>query len=189
MRKLVEVNSIADIFPEYDKTPVGMFLEYHNLNRPFCHYQQPQMLIGMCMDNRKNLWIPDNFAFVIRSGGANLFYHEFQVSYAIAVGGVRCIALIGHSNCGMVKLEERKEQFINGLVKNAGWKKETARMHFENLSLFFEIGNAVEFVLSEVKRLRKRYPAVTVAPLFYEVESGRILQIKEEEKVSSSGTS
>ena len=128
MRKLIEVNSTEDIFPEYQGTPVGKLLEYHNLNHPFCHYHQAQILIGMCMDNRKNLWIPDNFAFVMRSGGANLFYHEFQVSYAIAIGGIRYITLIGHSNCGMVKLEERKEQFITGLVKNAGWKKETARM-------------------------------------------------------------
>ncbi len=180
MRKLVEVNSEKDIFPEYIKTPVGLLLSYHNLNRPFCTYQQPQMLIGMCMDNRKNLWIPDNFAFVIRSGGANLFYHEFQVSYAIAVGGVRCITLIGHSNCGMVQLDDRKEQFISGLVKNAGWKRENASMHFENLSPFFEIGDAVEFVLSEVERLKRRYPAVLVAPLYYEVETGKLLQIKKE---------
>ena len=40
----------------------------------------------MCMDNRKHLHIPDNFAFIIRSGGANLRYSEFKVSYAIAVG-------------------------------------------------------------------------------------------------------
>lgn len=179
MRKLVEVDSLEQIFPEYRKTPVGMFLEYHNLNRPFCQYRQPQMLIGMCMDNRKNLWIPDNFAFVIRSGGANLFYHEFQVSYAIAVGGVPSIALIGHSNCGMVNLEDRKEQFVHGLVRNAGWNGEAARMHFENLSLFFEIGDAIEFVLSEVARLRKRYPSVLVAPLYYDVESGKILQVEE----------
>ncbi|MEL7588675.1 MAG: carbonic anhydrase [Prolixibacteraceae bacterium] len=178
MRKLIEVNSAKDIFPEYEKTPIGMLLEYQNLNRPFCTYQQPQMLIGMCMDNRKNLWIPDNFAFVIRSGGANLFYHEFQVSYAIGVGGVRCVALIGHSNCGMVKLEERKQDFISGLAKNAGWKKENAKMHFENLSPFFEIGDAVEFILSEVNRLQKRYPGVRVAPLYYQVETGKLLQIE-----------
>lgn len=178
MRKLIEVNSTGDIFAQYQDTPIGLLLEYQNLNRPFCHYQQPQMLIGMCMDNRKNLWIPDNFAYVIRSGGANLFYHEFQVSYAIGVGGVKYIALIGHSGCGMVHLDERREQFISGLVRNAGWKKETARMHFENLSMFFEIGDAVEFVMAEADRLRKRYPAVLVAPLFYEMETGRMLQIK-----------
>ena len=141
MTDLIDVNNANDIFPEYRNTPIGLLLEYHNLNKRFCSYQAPEMLIGMCMDNRKNLWIPENFAFVIRSGGANLFYHEFQVSYAIGVGGVNHIALIGHNDCGMVRLEDRKEEFIVGMEKNAGWKKETAQMHFENLSPFFEIGD------------------------------------------------
>ncbi len=74
------------------------------------------------MDNRKHLHIPDNFAFIIRAGGANLRYSEFKVSYAIAVGSVSCIALVGHNQCGMVNLISRKEQFIRGLVENAGWK-------------------------------------------------------------------
>jgi len=51
-------------------------------------------------------------------------------------------------------------------------------MHFENLSPFFEIGDAVEFVLSEASRIQKRYPAIQVAPLFYEIETGELLQIK-----------
>ena len=177
MTKLVEVNSVEDIFPKYQKTPIGLLLEYHNLNHNFCTYKTPKMLIGMCMDNRKSLWIPENFAFIIRSGGANLFYHEFQVSYAIGVGDIHYIALIAHNDCGMVQLEERKEEFISGLSKNAGWKRETAQMHFESLSPFFEIGNAVEFLVSEVKRLQKRYPKVTVAPLFFNVDSGKLSQI------------
>ncbi|WP_423126594.1 carbonic anhydrase [Gaoshiqia sp. Z1-71] len=178
MAKLIEVNSIEDIFPEYQKTPIGLLLEYHNLNKTFCSYDQAQMLIGMCMDNRKSLWIPENFAFIIRSGGANLFYHEFQVSYAIAVGDLRYIALIGHNKCGMVRLDERKNEFINGLVRNAGWKKENAEKHFENLSPFFEIGDAVDFLIVEVERLRKRYPKVKVAPLLYNVDTGKISQIE-----------
>lgn len=179
MTKLIEVNSVEDILPDYRKTPISLLLEYHNLNRKFCSYETPQMLIGMCMDNRKNLWIPENFAFIIRSGGANLFYHEFQVSYSIGVGGVRHIALIGHNDCGMVHLEERKDQFIHGMEKNAGWKMETAQMHFENLSPFFEIGNAVDFLVAEANRLRRRYPKVIVAPLFYNVDIGKVLQIQE----------
>ena len=77
------------------------------------------------MDNRKSLRIPDNFAYIIRTGGANLRYSEFKVSYAIAVGNVEHIALIGHNNCGMVNLVSKKEQFINGLVDKAGWEKRT----------------------------------------------------------------
>lgn len=178
MTELIEVNCEEDILPEYRKTPIGLLLEYHNLNKRFCNYETPQMLIGMCMDNRKNLWIPENFAFIIRSGGANLFYHEFQVSYAIGVGAVKHIALIGHNDCGMIQLEKRKNEFITGLAKNAGWKKESAKMHFENLSPFFEIGNAVDFLVAESCRLRKRYPKVQIAPLFYNVDIGKLLQIK-----------
>lgn len=178
MTKLIEVNSVEDIFPEYRKTPIGSLLSYHNLNQKFSTYPAPKLLIGMCMDNRRSLWIPDNFAFIIRSGGANLFYHEFQVSYAIGVGGIRHIALIGHDNCGMVELEKRKDLFIEGLSENAGWKKDSAQRHFENLSPFFEIGNAVDFLVSEAARLRRRYPKIVVAPLFYNVEMGKILQIQ-----------
>ena len=88
MYRLIPVTSYEDIFPEYSDTPVGQLLEYHNLNRVYETYTQAQLLVGMCMDNRKHLHIPDNFAYIIRAGGANLRYSEFKVSYAIAVGGV-----------------------------------------------------------------------------------------------------
>lgn len=120
MHRLINISSHDDIFPEYRDTPIGRLLEYHNLNKPLEPYKKAQLFIGMCMDNRKHLHIPDNFAFVIRAGGANLRYSEFKISYAIAVGDVHHIALISHNNCGMVNLVARKEQFIAGLVENAG---------------------------------------------------------------------
>lgn len=44
----------------------------------------------------------------------------------------------------------------------------------------FEIGNEVDFVLSEAKRLRLRYPKIIVAPLLYKVEDNRLYLIREE---------
>ena len=88
MNRLIPITSREAISLEYRDTPIGNLLEYHNLNRDYETYTQAQLLIGMCMDNRKHLHIPDNFAFIIRAGGANLRYSEFKVSYAIAVGGV-----------------------------------------------------------------------------------------------------
>ena len=41
-----------------------------NLNRTFENYSQAKLLIGMCMDNRKHLHMPDNFSFII---------HEYSV--------------------------------------------------------------------------------------------------------------
>src|SRR3972149_7910291 len=140
MNRLIPIQSTDDILQEYRQTPIGLLLEYHNLNRPFDSYDKAQLLIGMCMDNRKHLHIPDNFSFIIRAGGANLRYSEFKVSYAIAVGQIRHIALIGHNNCGMVNLVSRKDQFINGLVEKAGWDKEWAEEHFMHFAPMFEIG-------------------------------------------------
>ncbi len=165
----------------YQGTPIGLLLEYHNLQRPFEPYANAQLLIGMCMDNRKHLHIPDNFAYIIRAGGANLRFSEFKVSYAIAVGGVRCIALIGHTQCGMVRLIDRREQFIQGLSQNAGWRTTEAETHFDQFAPLFEIGNEIDFVLSEVKRLRVRYPRILVAPLLYRVEDNRLYMIREEQ--------
>jgi len=170
MNRLISISSTDDIFPEYQDSPIGLLLEYHNLNRPLDNYRQARLLIGMCMDNRIRLRIPDNFAYVIRSGGANLRYSEFKVSYAVAVGGVNSIALIGHNNCSMVNLIARKEQFVRGLVEKAGWEIGWAEEHFMHFAPIFEIGNEIDFVLSEAKRLRLRYPGIQVVPLLYQVE-------------------
>jgi carbonic anhydrase len=126
MQRLRTVASVQDIPADYQGTPLGLLLEYHNLQRALDAYTQAQLLIGMCMDHRKQLRIPENFAYILRAGGANLRYSEFKVSYAIAVGGVGHIALIGHTNCGMVNLMARRETFIERLVERAGWDQEWA---------------------------------------------------------------
>ncbi|MBN1597288.1 MAG: carbonic anhydrase [Bacteroidales bacterium] len=179
MDRLVPIKSLKDILPEYRSTPIGKLLEYHNLGRPYDNYDTAELLVGMCMDNRKHLHIPDNFAYIIRSGGANLRYSEFKVSYAISVGQVHHIALIGHNQCGMVNLVSRKEQFIEGLVNNAGWDKVRAEEHFIHFSPMFEIGNEVDFVFSEAQRLRIKYPKIQIAPIMYLVEDNKLYLIRE----------
>ncbi len=179
MDKFLSINTLEDILPQYRQTPIGLLLEFHNLNRPLETFEKAQLLVGMCMDNRKHLHMPDNFAFIIRSGGANLRYSEFKVSYAIAVGQVSYIALIGHNNCGMVNLISRRNEFIDGLVTTAGWTKERAEEHFMHYAPMFEISNETEFILSETKRLRLRYPKVMIAPLYYMVEDNKLYFIEE----------
>lgn len=181
MKRLISINTIEDIPSVYLETPIGLLLEYHNLNRPQESFDSAMILVGMCMDNRKHLNIPDNFAFIIRSGGANLRYSEFKVSFAIAVGQVNHIALIGHNNCGMVNLVSRKQEFITGLVSGAGWQKETAEEHFMHFAPMFEIGNEIDFILNETRRLRLRYPKIIIAPLYYTVEDNKLHFIREEQ--------
>jgi carbonic anhydrase len=179
MERLIAIKSLGDIPQEYLNSPISLLAEYHNLGRPAETYQSAKLLVGMCMDNRKHLDIPDNFAFIIRSGGANLRFSEFKVSYAISIGGVRHIALIGHNHCGMVNLASRKEQFIKGLAEAAGWEESQAEAHFMDFAAMFEIGNETDFILSEAKRLRTRYPRITIAPMLYLVEDNRLYFIRE----------
>lgn len=177
--RLIPVWNREDIFSEYRDTPIGHLLEYHNLNVPFQSYIKAELLIGMCMDNRKHLHIPDNFAYIIRTGGGNLRYSEFKVSYAIAIGGVKAIALIAHNNCGMVNLYAKKDRYVQGLVDQAGWDREWAEEHFLHFAPMFEIGNELDFVLSEAKRLRLRYQKILIAPLLYKVEDNYLYLIQE----------
>lgn len=181
MNQLLTIKTREDIPAEYQDTPIAQLLKYHNLGEPHTVYENGQLFIGMCMDNRKKLRTPENFAFVIRAGGANLRYSEFKVSYAIGVRGIKHVALIGHTNCGMVDLASRKDQFVQGLVENAGWDAKEAEDHFYHYSPMFEIGNEVDFILSETKRLRLRYPKIKIAPILYRVEDNLLYLIKEDE--------
>ena len=178
MADVIPVHYPADILPEYQGTPVGLLLEYHNLGRAIGSPTAPQLLIGMCMDSRKSLRMPNDFAFVLRTAGANMRDNEFRISYAIAVGGIRTIVLIAHTDCGMTRLRERREQFIAGLMDAAGWDEARAVRHFEEAAPKFGMRDAVEFVLQESERLRAIYPRITVAPLLYRVEDDLLYQLR-----------
>jgi carbonic anhydrase len=175
----LEVKSPEDLFPKYRNTPIEKLFAYQNFQAPLPEVQRAELLISMCMDNRKQLRLPENFAFILRSGGGNLRHNEFKVSYAIAVGGVRALALIAHDECGMVGLMNRKQEFIAGLAEHGGWDPKAAEEHFLSFAPMFEIGNEIDFVLSEAQRLRLRYPKLLVAPLMYRIETGQLGQLRE----------
>jgi carbonic anhydrase len=158
-------------------TAIGSLLRYHNLNHPYRRYTRAQLLVGMCMDHRKSLRIPDNFAYVLRAGGANFRRIEFKVSFAIAVGGVGTVALIGHDQCGMASLLSRREAFITGLVERGGWTPIEAEAHFEKYAPEFSVPRGPRFVWSEAKRLKQRYPLVQVAALYYLLREKALYQI------------
>ena len=177
MAQIISANYRDDILPEYHGTPVGLLLEYHNLGRAMGSTSAPQLLIGMCMDSRKSLRIPNDFAFVLRTAGANMRDNEFRISYAIAVGGVHTIVLIAHTDCGMAQLAKRHDQFIEGMVTNAGWDRPRAERHFAESAPKFGIKDEVEFVIKESARLRGIYPRIFVAPLLYRVDDDLLYQV------------
>lgn len=175
--RFVPVREREEILPAYEETPIGDLLAYHNLREPHRQYTQAELLVGMCMDHRNALRIPHKFSYILRAGGANLQRIEFKVSFAVAVGGVRAFALIGHDECGMMGLRSRREAFVRGLVENGGWDRAEAEAHFDKYAPVFEVGDSADFVLAEARRLRERYPRVLVAPLFYRVGDNLLYQI------------
>ncbi len=186
MSELLPFNRLGDDLSAYRNLPVAYLLAYHSLGRPNRSHDQAELLIGMRMDNRVALRIPENFAYILRAGGANLQRIEFNVSYAVAVGSVRTICLIGHEKCGMVDLRGRRDVFVNGLVENGGWERCEVEEHFDHFSVVFEIPDPAAFVLSEVRRLREGYPRVMVAPLLYQIREGLLYQVAEGEQTLSS---
>jgi carbonic anhydrase len=112
---MIPVESVSDVLPRYVQTPIEWLLRYHNLSEPLpSTSSRAELLVGMCMDDRKDLVIPNEFAFVIRAAGGNLRDHAFDISYAVAIGGVKAIALLAHTNCGMVGVRHKRAAFIRG---------------------------------------------------------------------------
>jgi carbonic anhydrase len=178
MTEILPVNYRSDILPEYQGTPTGLLLEYHNLERALGSGPGRQLLIGMCMDSRKSLRIPPDFAYVLRTAGANMRDNEFRISFAIAVGGVRTIVLIAHTDCGMTRVARRHDEFVRGLVEHAGWDQARAEKHFADSAGKFNIDDEIDFVMREAERLRALYPKVTVVPLLYRVEDDLLYQLR-----------
>lgn len=178
MDRLQPVAEAGDIPRALRGTPFGRLLEYHNLGAPPAPHKTAELLVCMCMDNRKQLRLPENFAYILRTGGGNVSRSEFKVSYAVAVGGVRHIALIAHDGCGMVNLAARRKAFISGLVEGAGWSPMEAMNHFNENAPLFEIGNELIFAGSEAKRLGRKYPKIKVVPMFYRIADNKLYLIK-----------
>ena len=77
----------------------------------------------------------------------------------------------------MARLAERREQFIEGMVANAGWDRAQAERHFTDSAPKFGIRDEVDFVVHEAERLRKIYPRIQVAPLLYRVDDDLLYQV------------
>ncbi len=176
--ELRQVTRIGDILPQYRGTPLEMMLRYHNLgeSRPPSG-GTPVMLVSMCMDHRKELHVPNEFAYILRSAGGNLRDSEFEVSYAVAVGCVSTIALLAHTDCGMVHVSAKGKRFVDGLVNRAGWDQAEAERHFAEAASRYEIDDATTFVVAETRRLRARYPKLLFAPFLYNVDDDKLAQV------------
>jgi carbonic anhydrase len=180
----VAVRNERDILPAYRGTPIETLLAYHNFARFHRDHCEAELLIGTCMDPRVRLEIPSSFAFILRCAGANLRVLEFDVSFAIAVAGIRSVCVIGHSECRMVDVASKREAFVSGLVGNARWDRQLAEEHFDQDSSRYDLGDVVSSVRREALWLRETYAGVTVAPLFYSLDDRSLYQVDPVQRAS-----
>ena len=175
---MISVDARDDVLPIYRGTAIERLLQYHNLGEPLpAGTGHAELLVGMCMDNRADLRIPDGFAYIIRAAGGNLRGSEFEISYAVGVARVSAIAVLAHTDCGMTNVTAKRDEFIRGLVEWGGSDADEARRHFDKRAAEYQIGDPVAFIVREAQRLRQFYPRILVAPLLYSVEDHRLSQI------------
>ena len=174
------VKDEMDIPEVYRNTPIARLILYHNLGLSPESYDQAEVLVLMCMDNRQVLRLPRNFSFIICNSGGTRKGVSFSISFAIAVGRIRNIAIIGHSDCMMVDLESRRAEFVRGLSECGGWERAIAESYFLDSCVLFKKKDAVGSVIAEVKLIRSQYPGIVVAPLFYSIDDDLLYLIEEE---------
>src|SRR3989304_6301720 len=174
------VKDKMDIPEVYRNTPIARLILYHNLGLSPESYDQAEVLVLMCMDNRQALRLPQNFAFIVRNSGGTRNGVSFSISFTVAVNGIRHIAVIGHSDCMMVNLKIKEKDFVQNLSEYFMWDRAEAENHFRDMCAQFSKTDAAGSVVSEAESLRSEYPGVIVAPLFYSVEDHLLYLIEEE---------
>lgn len=176
------VASERDVLPAWRGTPIASLLLAQNQGATFPVGPEPSLLVATCIDSRVRLALPPGAAFELRAAGVNLDERElFEIAFAVAVGGVRHVAVLGHEDCAMGRIDGGREAFARGLASTDGWDHDAAGAFFDAHAADWVIGDPAAATLATTRRLRSRFPGVIFAPLHYTVPAGRIEQILEPE--------
>jgi SulP family sulfate permease len=179
--RLIAVNSEVDIPRQFDRTPIKNLLKAQNFYEVSDESEEAaNLIVGMCIDYRKQLHLPRNCAYIIREPGANMKDNEFSIALALS-SGIRYMALIVHNKCLMSNVQEKADVFQEVLVRDHQWDPEQARSIFDDRVSDRSIGDPIDFALEESKRLMGLFGKLTVVPLLYDVDTDRIFLIKSAE--------
>jgi hypothetical protein len=174
---LLEVVREQDILKPYRGTPIAAWLRYHNLGEgPHC-YDSPQLLIVTCTDYFIHLHVPKRFAYVLRLAGFNQNHREFDLSRALAFAGMRYVCVVGHTDCAMEALKDKRKDFASGLERIGSWSKVKAAEQFDLCVPAFHILHVVDFTLFLAGLLERKFPEILVAPIICDVKYSSLYQI------------
>lgn len=171
------VKQKSDILAGYRGTPIYDWICFHNLREGLDSYESPRLLIVTCMDFRIDLHVPKRLAYVLRLAGANLRHREFDLACVLAFAGIQHVCLVGHTDCAMESVKDKREVFASGLQRVGGWSKTRAELQFDLCAPRLNLPNVIDFILFEGAWLERRFPGILVAPLIYDVKDGILYQI------------
>lgn len=146
--------------------PIEILLQSHNQGQFFPPFDRPVLAVVTCMDFRIQLHMPENFAFVLRTGGANPAPVEPYLAFSVARMGIGAIALIGHTDCAM--------QYPDPYVLNHLPTNEHHIQHYRAQIAALAIGEVEPFTRRQARKLTARL-GLPVVPLLYRVEDHRLV--------------
>lgn len=179
LNSLVPVNAEEEIPAGIKGTPIEELLRCQNFFEASTdRLEQVDLIVGMCIDYRKQIHLPKNCAYVIRNPGANMRSMEFSIALALSAG-ISHMALIVHNKCIMSTPYQKKSDFVKTLHEIHRWTGDSAERFFDDNVGLLEIEEPVNFALEESQRLCTLFPRLSVVPLLYNVDNDRLYLLRE----------
>lgn len=178
--RLTAINTLEDIPSHLQATPIADLINCQN----FYDVSDEQatsanLIIGMCIDYRKQLHLPKNSAYVIRSPGANMQGCEFSIALGLSTK-IKYMALLVHNKCLMANPYPLEKNFKDTLVQEHNWSAGKASVFFDSHAASGLVGDVIDFAKDESTRLQTIFKGLTVVPLLYDVDSDRIFLVTTE---------
>ena len=177
--RLLPVKSEDDIPEALKDTPIATLLKCQNLGQVESSLSDsPELIIGMCIDYRKSLTLPQNCAYVIRRTGANMAGSEFSLALALSAG-IKYMALIAHNHCIMSDPHTKREDFVGALTTHHGWTEQEAKRFFDKHASSREISDAIDFSVKEARRLTRLFNGARIVPMMFMLEDNMLYLVKD----------
>lgn len=177
--RLVRVSKPEDIPVFLRDTPIETMLKCQNMGEVDANQSEdPDLVIGMCIDYRKSLSLPQNCAYVIRRTGANMAGSEFSLALALSTG-IEYMALIAHNHCVMSDPHVKRGAFVSALTGKHGWSNDQALSFFDEHASSREIDDAIDFSLKEARRLSNLFRGLKVVPMLFMLEDNLVYLVKD----------
>lgn len=166
--QLIPMNCVDDIPEDWRDTPIGALIRSENFGEPIeVAVQRPQLLIATCIEFRYALPVPRMYSYIIRRASGRLNGSEFSMAYVISQG-VNHVALIGHNDCGMTKVDVSKPKLVEALV-GQGWNQDRAEDFINWQSARHEMKDELDGLKREYKRLKRLFKKLVIAPMFVDL--------------------